>query len=85
MVDQIQVLIQFLLGDIDGQQIFSGGGQTNQRLREILPIVQEYSPQLREFGSLLIVRLTEKAISRGLNWATNRGRSSSLLAAASSN
>lgn len=78
MVEQIRVLIQFLLGDIDGQQMFSGGGDTNQRLRELLPIIQEYSPQLREFGSLLVVRLTEKAISRGLNWATNRGQGSRL-------
>ncbi len=76
MVEQIRVLIQFLLGDIDRQQMFAGSGDTNQRLRELLPIIQEYSPQLREFGSLLVVRLTEKAISRGLNWATSRGRGS---------
>ena len=74
MVEQIQVLIQFLLGDIDRQQVFSRNDEQNNRLRELIPVVQEYSPQLREFGSLLVVRLTEKAISRGLNWATSRGR-----------
>jgi len=71
MVKEIRVLIQFLLGDVDRQQLFAGNGN-NQRLREVLPIVQEYSPQLREYGSLLLVRLTEKNISRGLNWATSR-------------
>ena len=74
MVEQIRVLIQFLLGDIDRQQLFSGNGQSNQRLRELLPVVQEYAPQLRDFGSLLVVRLTEKSISRGLRWATSRGQ-----------
>ena len=80
MVEQIRVLIQFLLGDIDRQQIFSGNGASNQRLRELLPVVQEYGPQLREFGSLLVVRLTEKSISRGLRWATNRGQSAGVSA-----
>jgi hypothetical protein len=70
MVEQIRVLIQFLLGD---QQVFSGG-DTNQRLRQLLPVIQEYRASLREFGSLLVVRLTEKSISRGLNWATSRGQ-----------
>jgi hypothetical protein len=74
MVEQIQVLIQFLLGDVDRQQMFSGNSDSNQRLRELIPVVQEYAPQLREFGSLLVVRLTEKSISRGLNWATSRGQ-----------
>eukprot|EP00551_Chaetoceros_affinis_P005745 CAMPEP_0203681236 /NCGR_PEP_ID=MMETSP0090-20130426/42232_1 /ASSEMBLY_ACC=CAM_ASM_001088 /TAXON_ID=426623 /ORGANISM="Chaetoceros affinis, Strain CCMP159" /LENGTH=792 /DNA_ID=CAMNT_0050549661 /DNA_START=205 /DNA_END=2583 /DNA_ORIENTATION=- len=74
MVEQIRVLIQFLLGDIDRQQVFSGNGASNQRLRELIPVVQEYSPQLRDFGSLLVVRLTEKTISRGLKWATSRGQ-----------
>lgn len=74
MVDQIRVLIQFLLGDIDRQQVFSGSGESNERLRELIPVVQEYSPQLREFGSLLVVRLTEKTISRGLKWASSRGQ-----------
>lgn len=74
MVEQIRVLIQFLLGDIDRQQIFSRNGASNQRLRELIPVVQEYAPSLREYGSLLVVRLTEKSISRGLNWATSRGQ-----------
>lgn len=66
MVDQIRKLVQFLLGDFDG----SIGN--NQRLREMVPVVREYSPQLREFGTLLAARLTEKSISRGLNWATTQ-------------
>jgi hypothetical protein len=46
--------------------------QGDDRVRQLIPVLREYSPQLREFGSLLIVRLTEKGISRGLNWATSR-------------
>lgn len=45
---------------------------TNTRLQKLIPVVREYAPQLREFGSLLVVRLSEKIISRGLNWATDR-------------
>lgn len=74
MVGQIRVLIQFLLGDIDRQTIFSGNGANNQRLRQLIPVVQEYAPSLREFGLLLVARLTEKSISRGLNWATSRAQ-----------
>jgi aarF domain-containing kinase len=65
IVDQIRKLVQFLMGD------FESVGN-NQRLRELLPVVREYGPQLREFGTLLIARLTEKSISRGLNWATTQ-------------
>lgn len=64
MVQQIRVLIQFLLGDFD-----AGNSGNNQRLREIIPVVREFAPSLRDYGSLLIVRLSEKSISRGLNWA----------------
>jgi len=46
--------------------------KNNQRLRELLPVIREYAPQLREFGSLLGVRLSEKALSRGLNWASSK-------------
>jgi len=64
MVQQIRVLIQFLLGDFD-----AANSGNNQRLRELIPVVREFAPSLREYGSLLIVRLSEKSISRGLNWA----------------
>ena len=47
-------------------------GGSSQRLRQLLPVVREYAPQLREFGTLLVARLTEKSISRGLNWAGER-------------
>jgi aarF domain-containing kinase len=63
MVSQIRVLIQFLLGDFD-----LGNSGNNQRLQELLPVVREYAPQLRDYGGLLVVRLTEKSISRGLKW-----------------
>jgi aarF domain-containing kinase len=65
MVRQIRVLIQFLLGDFD---LGTRGGNGSQRLREIIPVVREYAPQLREYGTLLLSRLTEKTISRGLSW-----------------
>lgn len=51
------------------QQLFTTTA-SDDRLRNLLPVLREYSPQLREFGTLLVARLTEKAISRGLNFAT---------------
>ncbi|KAL7488011.1 hypothetical protein ACHAW6_013604 [Cyclotella cf. meneghiniana] len=65
MVEQMRKLSQFLLGDFES-------ALSSQRLRKVLPVVREYAPQLREFGSLLAIRLSEKAISRGLNWASSR-------------
>jgi hypothetical protein len=67
MVQQIGKLVQFLLGDFDG-------AASTARLRKLLPVVREYTPQLREFGTVLIARLTEKSISRGLSWASLRLR-----------
>lgn len=60
------------------QQLFMNGGNgsttatNNARVRKLLPIVREYAPQLRDYGTLLVARLTEKNISRGLNWANDR-------------
>ncbi|KAL7513737.1 hypothetical protein ACHAXN_011144 [Cyclotella atomus] len=65
MVQQMRKLSQFLVGDFDG-------ALSSQRLRGVLPVVREYAPQLREFTSLLAIRLTEKGVSRGLNWASAR-------------
>lgn len=67
MVQQIGKLIQFLLGDFDG-------AASSARLRKLVPVAREYAPQLREFGTVLVARLTEKNISRGLNWASLRLR-----------
>jgi aarF domain-containing kinase len=64
-VSQIRKIIQFLYGDFDGIG-------NNQRLRNLIPVIREYSPQLREFGTLLVARLTEKSLARGLNWATSQ-------------
>lgn len=74
MVDQIGKLIQFLLGDFEGAIEPESGRRTvdTQRLRKLIPVAREYAPQLREFGTLLVARLTEKNISRGLNWASER-------------
>lgn len=73
-VQQMRKLASFLLGDYEGAISPTGNGlqRNSQRLRELLPVVREYAPQLREFGSLLGVRLTEKSLSRGLNWASSR-------------
>jgi aarF domain-containing kinase len=65
MVQQMRKLSQFLVGDFDS-------AMTTQRLRGVIPVLREYAPQLREFGSLLAIRLTEKGVSRGLNWASSR-------------
>ena len=68
MVKQIRVLIQFLFGDFEA----ANSGNTSQRLRQLVPVAREYTTELREFGTLLASRLTEKTISRGLNWAASR-------------
>ena len=65
MVQQIGKLLQFLLGDFDG-------AASSARLRKLIPVAREYAPQFREFGTVLVARLTEKNISRGLNWASLR-------------
>jgi len=59
------------------RKLFGGGlsaedARSSERLRALVPVLGEYAPQLREFGAMLVVRLTEKSISRGLNWATDR-------------
>ena len=64
-VEQIQILFEFLLGNYDG-------AARSARLRELIPVLREYAPQLREFGLLLSVRLTEKNLSRGIIWANQR-------------
>jgi len=72
-VQQMRKLAQFLLGDFEGALTPGDGLQRNsQRLRELVPVVREYNKELREFGTLLGIRLSEKALSRGLNWASSR-------------
>ena len=75
VVTQIGKLVQFLLGDFEGA-IEPESGRRNsvntQRLRQLIPVAREYAPQLREFGILLVARLTEKNLSRTLNWASER-------------
>jgi len=68
MVQQIRKLVQFLFGDYEGTAGTS-------RLRKLIPVAREYAPQLRNFGALLVARLAEKNLSRGLNWATDKLRS----------
>ena len=79
MVRQIGKLVQFLLGDFEGALEPESGRRSvdTERLRKLIPVAREYSPQLREFGTLLVARLTEKSISRGLNWASQRLATSS--------
>ena len=62
MVQQIGKLVQYLLGDF-------GSASSSTRLRQLVPVVWEYAVPLREFGTLLVARLAEKNLSRGLNWA----------------
>ncbi|KAL7541821.1 hypothetical protein ACHAXR_012555 [Thalassiosira sp. AJA248-18] len=73
-VQQMRKLAQFLLGDFEGAISPAGNGlqRNSQRLRQLLPVVREYAPQITQFGQLLGVRLSEKALSRGLNWASSR-------------
>jgi aarF domain-containing kinase len=65
MVQQVRILVQFLMGDYEQ-------AANTVRLRKLLPIVREYAPELRDFGLLLAARITEKNLSRGMNWATER-------------
>ena len=65
MVGQIRKLVQFLSGDYEE-------AASSARLRKLLPVAREYAPQLRDYGLLLAARLTEKNLSRGMNWATER-------------
>ena len=50
----------------------NSSNNNNARIRKLLPVIREYSTPLSQFGSLLVVRLSEKALSRGLNWASGR-------------
>lgn len=81
MVQQVGKLVQFLFGDFEGAMASESPGirgrftldaARNDRIRKLIPIAREYAPQLRQFGTLLVQRLTEKSISRGLNWASGR-------------
>jgi len=80
VVKQIRKLLQFLFGDFESaisdgdgiRQIWNNRRESNDRLRKLIPVAQEYAPQFRDFGGLLVVRLTEKSISRGINWATRQ-------------
>jgi aarF domain-containing kinase len=67
IIKQIRILFNFLMGDYNDTSIASSA-----RLRQLIPIAREYSPQLRDFGLLLAARLTEKNLSRGMNWATEQ-------------
>jgi aarF domain-containing kinase len=64
-IQQIRKLFQFLMGEYEQTA-------TTTRLRKLVPIAREYAPQLRDFGLLLGARLTEKNLSRGMNWATDQ-------------
>lgn len=55
------------------QQLGRNGGG-DERLRKLVPVLREYSPQLRNFGSLLVARLNEKALSRALTWVAQPPR-----------
>lgn len=71
MIQQIGTLVSFLFGDFDS--IADGGvGAQQTRLRSLVPVLREYGPQLQDFGRTLVARLTEKTLSRGLNWASQR-------------
>jgi aarF domain-containing kinase len=71
MVQQIGTLVTFLLGDFDAL-VDGGVGAQQNRLRGLIPILREYGPPLQDFGRTLVARLTEKSLSRGLNWASQR-------------
>ncbi|EJK77128.1 hypothetical protein THAOC_01061 [Thalassiosira oceanica] len=63
-VQQMRKLASFLVGDFDATF-------DSERIRQLLPVLSGYTREIREFTTLLAVRLSEKAVSRGLNWATS--------------
>lgn len=63
-VQQMRKLASFLVGDFDASF-------DSARIRQLLPVLRGYRSEIREFATLLAVRLSEKAVSRGLNWATS--------------
>jgi aarF domain-containing kinase len=69
-VDQLQKLFEFLLGDFEKSAASLSSSST--RFRRIVPVLQEFAPQLREFGVLMAVRLTEKELGRSMSWASQR-------------
>merc|ERR1712232_391755 len=74
MVEQIVTLVSFFLGDFESiaDGAAGGAGAQQNRLRELIPVLREYAPQLQDFGRTLVARLTEKTLSRGLNWASQQ-------------
>jgi aarF domain-containing kinase len=82
MVQQIRKLIQFFLGDFEVAT--TDGSNISQRLRVLLPIVREYARPLRDFGVLLVARLTEKNLSRGMRWLVESRAASSSSSSSSS-
>jgi len=71
MVEQIGTLVSFFLGDFESLAD-GGAGAQQARLRDLIPVLQEYGPQLQDFGRTLVARLTEKTLSRGLSWASQQ-------------
>jgi aarF domain-containing kinase len=75
-VEQLQKLFEFLLGDFEKNAASLSSSNNNNsnsaRFRRAVPVLREFAPQLREFGLLLAVRLTEKNLGRSFSWASQR-------------
>jgi ferredoxin len=73
VVENITRLIEFLLGDFGSAKPTSGSVASRSRqaeqLQALLPVLREYAPSMREFGLLIVTRLTEKQASRAFEWA----------------
>lgn len=73
MVENISRLIEFLLGDFNSAAPTAGSVANRSRqleqLQALVPVLREYAPSMREFGLLLVTRLTEKQASRAFDWA----------------
>lgn len=73
VVENISRLIEFLLGDFNSAAPTAGSAANRNRqlaqLQALIPVLREYAPSMREFGLLLVTRLTEKQASRAFEWA----------------
>ena len=71
IIGELRLVVDFFFGNFDGAINNTSETRDNSdRLRQLIPVIREYRPQLQQFGTLLLSRLSEKAIARGLNWAS---------------
>lgn len=78
VVASLQKLIAFFSGDLDLekndqlQETVGSNAETLRKVRAVLPVLQEYRPEMQRYGVELAVCLTELQASRALRFVRNR-------------